>query len=227
MLKDFLALIYPRVCAACGKTLFKNENCICTYCSYHLPKTNFHKQDNNPVEKIFWGRTIIFSGASLYRFGKGEKVQQLIHKLKYKGVKEIGVELGKMYGTELKKSEKFAGVDVIIPVPLHKNKQKRRGYNQSEFFAQGLSESMSVYTDFKTLYRAHESQTQTKKSRFNRWKNVESIFQLNNPDSLKNKHVLLVDDVITTGATLEACAQTLLQVPDVKVSVATIAYANH
>jgi ComF family protein len=227
MLKDFFALIYPKICVACGKSLFKNEECICTYCHYHLPKTNFHLQNDNPIEKVFWGRINIHAASSFYSFGKGGKVQHLIHELKYKGQKNIGVTLGKLYGFDLKQSERFNTVDTIIPVPLHANKQRKRGYNQSEFFAQGLSESMSVATDFKTLYRGHESQTQTKKSRFGRWKNVESIFQLNNPEVLKNKHILLVDDVITTGATLEACAQTLLQVPDVKVSVATIAYANH
>lgn len=227
MLNDFFALIYPKVCASCGKSLFKKEYAICTNCAYHLPKTNFHLLTNNPIEKIFWGRVEIFSAASYYSFGKGGKVQHLIHELKYKGHKDVGITIGSMYGFELKKSDKFESIDTIIPVPLHPRKQKKRGYNQSEFFAEGLSKSMKVQTDFKTLFRAHESETQTKKSRFNRWKNVESIFQLKNQEALIGKHILLVDDVITTGATIEACAQTLLQAPDVKISVATIAYANH
>lgn len=227
MLNDFFALIYPKVCVACGKSLFKKEYSICTYCSYHLPKTNFHLLTNNPIEKIFWGRVEIFSAASFYNFGKGGKVQHLIHELKYKGQKDVGVTIGNLYGSELKKSKNFNSIDTIIPVPLHPKKQKKRGYNQSEFFAEGLSKSMNVQTDFKTLFRVYESETQTKKSRFNRWKNVESVFQLKNEERLKGKHILLVDDVITTGATIEACAQTLLQIPETKVSVATIAYANH
>jgi ComF family protein len=227
MLNDFVSLIFPQVCVACGKSLYKNENSICTFCSYHLPKTNFHADNDNPVAKIFWGRINIFSASAYYNFGKGGKVQHLIHQLKYRGQKNIGVTIGKFYGYDLRKSESFNTVDTIIPVPLHPKKQKKRGYNQSEFFALGLSQSMNTETDFKTLYRAFESQTQTKKSRFSRWKNVETVFQLKKQHLLEGKHILLVDDVITTGATLEACAQTLLQIPDVKISIATIAYANN
>jgi ComF family protein len=207
--------------------LFKNENSICTFCSYHLPKTNFHEDNANPIAKIFWGRAPIYSASAYYNFGKGGKVQHLVHQLKYRGQKNIGVAIGKFYGYDLRKSEAFNTVDTIIPVPLHPQKLKKRGYNQSEFFAAGLAQTMNTETDFTSLFRAFESETQTKKSRFNRWKNVETIFRLKEDHNLKGKHLLLVDDVITTGATLEACAQTLLQIPDVKVSIATIAYANN
>jgi ComF family protein len=227
MLNDFISLIFPKVCVSCGKSLYKNENIICTFCSYHLPKTNFHTDNANPIAKIFWGRINIFSATAYYNFGKGGKVQHLIHQLKYRGQKNIGVAIGKFYGYDLRKSEYFNSVEMIIPVPLHPKKQKKRGYNQSEFFALGLAESMKTQTDFTTLYRAVESETQTKKSRFNRWKNVETIFQLKENHLLEGKHILLVDDVVTTGATLEACAQTLLQIQGVKVSIATIAYSNN
>lgn len=227
MINDFISLIYPKICAACGKSLFKNEDCICTYCRFHLPKTNYHLTNENPIEKLFWGRINIYSAAAFYTFGKGGKVQQLIHQLKYKGQKDVGITVGKLYGYELKRCEKFKNIDTIIPVPLHPKKKKKRGYNQSEFFAEGLAISLKIPTDFKTLYRAKESSTQTKKSRFSRWENVESIFQLKDKERLKGKHILLVDDVITTGATLEACAQALQQIPDVKLSIATIAYANN
>ena len=227
MLHDFISLIFPHICASCGKSLYKNEHSICTHCAYHLPKTNYHLDNENPIAKIFWGRINIHSAGAFYNFGKGGKVQHLIHQLKYKGKKEIGVTLGKFYGYDLRKSASFKTIDTIIPVPLHSKKKKKRGYNQSEQFAQGLSESMKIPTDFNTLYRAMESETQTKKTRFNRWKNVETIFQLKDVKTLEGKHILLVDDVITTGATLEACANTLLQVPNVKISIATIAYANN
>ena len=227
MLKDFFALIFPQVCVACGKPLYKHEDSLCMLCAFKLPKTNFHLEKDNPIEKIFWGRVPVFSAASYYSFTKGGNVQHLIHQLKYKGQREVGVVIGEMYGDELKQSDRFNTVDVIIPVPLHKRKLKARGYNQSEAFAEGLSKSMKVPTDFETLYRALESETQTKKARFLRWKNVETIFQLKDEMALMGKHVLVVDDVITTGATAEACIQTLLKTPNVKVSIVTMAWASH
>ena len=227
MISDFIALIFPNVCASCGKSLFKNEHSICTYCSYYLPKTNFHFDSNNPVAKIFWGRVPIHSAAAFYGFNKGGKVQQIIHQLKYNGHKQIGITIGKWYGHELLYCDDFNTADTVIPVPLHPKKQKKRGYNQSDYFAEGLAESMNITADLTSLYRAYESDSQTKKSRFSRWQNVETIFKLRNAENLSGKHVLLVDDVVTTGATLEACAHTLLKVPDVKVSIATIAYAGN
>jgi ComF family protein len=227
MLSDFISLAFPHVCVSCGKCLYKKEHTICTYCAYHLPKTNFHSDADNPVAKVFWGRVTIHSAAAFYGFNKGGKVQHLIHQLKYKGKKNIGVAIGKLYGYELKNCLDFNTVNIIVPVPLHPKKLKKRGYNQSAAFAEGLAESMNIEADYKTLYREVESETQTKKSRFNRWQNVESIFQLHDTKTLEGKHILLVDDVITTGATLEACAHTLLQAPDVKVSIATIAYAEN
>ena len=180
-------------------------------------------QAENPVIKLFWGRTNIHSASSLYLFNKGSKVQHLIHQLKYKGKMEIGVSLGKYYGKELKAAPLFSTANIVIPVPLHKKKLKKRGYNQSETFAQGLAEAMNAETSGEILIRTHASTTQTKKSRFERWKNVEEIFKVTSPEKIEGKHVLLVDDVVTTGSTLEACANKILEVPGTKVSVATIA----
>ena len=227
MLNDFLSLIFPKVCAACGKSLFKSEDCICTYCMYHLPKTNFHLYPDNPVIRLFWGRTNIFSASSLYSFSKGSKVQHLIHQLKYRGKKEIGTSLGRYYGRELKVSPLFSSADIVVPVPLHSKKLKKRGYNQSETFALGLAETMEAENGNNILIRSYASQTQTKKSRFDRWKNVEEIFKVSLPEKIQGKHVLLVDDVVTTGSTLEACANKILEVPGTKVSVATIASTMH
>lgn len=227
MLKDFISLIYPNLCAACGNSLYKQEIAICTHCLYHLPKTDFYKQSENTLTKIFWGRTTIFSASSIYYFNKGTKVQNLIHELKYNGNKSVGNVVGKMHGYELLKSEYFNTVDIIIPVPLYYKKLRRRGYNQSECFAEGLSESMEKPLDTKKLIRAKTSETQTKKSRYERWQNVENIFQIIDSDSLSGKHILLADDVITTGSTVEACANTILKIPDTKVSVVSIAYAGY
>ncbi len=184
-------------------------------------------EKDNPIEKIFWGRVPLNAAASYYSFTKGGKVQHLIHQLKYKGQREVGVTIGDLYGYELKQSDNFNTVDLIIPVPLHKRKIKSRGYNQSEAFAEGLSASMNVKTDFRTLYRALDSASQTKKTRFLRWKNVETVFHVKDEITLQGKHILLVDDVITTGATLEACVHALQKIPGVKVSIATIAWASH
>ncbi len=227
MLNDFLSLIFPKVCASCGKSLFKTEESICVYCLYHLPKTDFHLYGDNPVVKLFWGRTNIHSASSLYSFSKGSKVQHLIHQLKYRGKKEIGTSLGKYYGKELKMSPMFSSANIVLPVPLHPKKLKKRGYNQSETFAQGLAESMNAENPNDVLIRTYASETQTKKSRFARWKNVEEIFTITSPEKLEGKHVLLVDDVVTTGATLEACANKILEIPDTKVSIATIASTMH
>ena len=227
MWKDFLSLIFPKVCFSCGKSLYKSEKCICVYCLSHLPKTNFHLYSDNYLMKLFWGRADIFSAASLYVFLKGGKVQHLIHQLKYRGKKEIGISIGKYYGKELKSSPFFNKADVIIPVPLHPKKFKSRGYNQSEIFAQGLSESLKIKNENNLLIRTHISETQTKKSRFARWKNVESVFKIIQPEKLQGKHILLADDVVTTGATFESCARKILEIPGTKVSVASIACAMH
>lgn len=224
---DFISLFFPVICLSCGKSLFRNEDSICTHCLYHLPRTDFHLNNDNPVAKIFWGRVQIEAATSFFTFSKRSNVQQLIHQLKYKGQKQVGVSIGNWYGHELRKSSVFPKVDLIIPVPLHKKKLKKRGYNQSACFAEGLASGMHIPTDPGILFRSSSSETQTKKSRFFRWKNVEQLFYVKNEQLLRHKHVLLVDDVVTTGATLEACAQALLKVEGVKVSIATIAFTSN
>lgn len=226
LLDDFISLIYPRICMACGNSLYKHEKIICNYCLYHLPKTYFHLEKDNPVSQKFWGRVNIESVAAYYYFSKAGKVQHLIHQLKYNKQKEIGIFVGKLYGIELKNSVLFKNTDIIVPVPLHPKKQRIRGYNQSEMFAKGLSVSMDVDINTNILYRNISSETQTKKSRYKRWENVKEIFKIKDAETLKDKNILLVDDVITTGSTLEACANALLQIPGTKVSIATMACTN-
>ncbi len=222
-----MSIIYPRTCAACGNNLLKYENLICTKCLYYLPKTNYHNEKDNPVSQLFWGRVNIENATSYYYFYKGSKFQRLIHRLKYQGQKEIGFELGKCLGAVLSFATLYDDVEIIVPVPLHPKREKKRGYNQSDWIANGMAESMKIPVDTKLLYRAIASETQTRKSRFERWENVESIFKLRDKEALKNKHIILIDDVVTTGSTLEACANTLLDVENAKVSIATLAVASY
>lgn len=222
---DFISLVFPRTCEACGNTLHKHEQYICNYCLVHLPRTDFHLHLENPVARLFWGRVRLRYATAMLYFHKGNRVQQLIHKLKYKGRQEIGVHLGRMYGQQLRQSPAFSTAEVVIPVPLHPAKQRKRGYNQSEAFARGLAQAMDIRLDTRSLIRKTATTTQTRKSRFLRWENVKEVFEVHPSESLSGKHILLVDDVITTGATLEACAQELLQCEQATVSIATIACA--
>jgi ComF family protein len=224
-ISDFISLIFPRICAACGNSLWKNEDGLCHFCEYHLPKTNFHKDPENPVTRLFWGRVNISAGAAFLYFNKGGMVQRLVHQLKYKDRKDIGIYLGAQYGRELKLAPGFHFADVIIPVPLHKKKYMKRGYNQSEQFAIGLAGSMNIPVNRHLLTRIKATDTQTRKSRFSRYQNVKEIFAVNTPQEWTGKHLILVDDVITTGATLESCVQALGVIRDVKISIACIATA--
>lgn len=224
---DFISLFFPKTCYACGNNLFTNEHILCTSCLVKLPRTNFHRDNDNPMCRVFWGRVRIESATSLYYFRKGGKVQHLIHQFKYKGHKEIGIYLGEILGADLAGSDLFKTIDRIVPIPLHEKKLRKRGFNQSEVFARGLSTAMHKDLDTHSVVRTIATSTQTKKSRYKRWENVSEIFLLRHPETLYGKHILLVDDVVTTGATMEACIQTILQAPGSRVSVASIAFAHH
>jgi ComF family protein len=224
LVNDFIALFYPNICASCSEPLVRNEHLLCTACRYELPRTNFHTDPDNEVAQIFWGRVPLEYASAHFHFKKGGRVQELLHKLKYKNQKNIGIEIGKMIGHDLESSP-FNQVDLLIPVPLHISKKRKRGYNQSECIATGISEALKKPVDTKTLQRKIANPTQTKKHRFERWTNVEGIFTLINPENIADKHILLIDDVITTGATLEACASTLLRARNVKVSILAVAKA--
>ncbi len=223
---DFISLFYPRICFACGNNLFANENFICTSCLYHLPKTNFHTDKNNPVSKVFWGRVNIESATAFYYYRKGGKVQHLLHQLKYKGHKEIGSFLGKLYGTELADFSHYNEIDAIVPVPLHPKKLRKRGFNQSEMFADGLADALHKKVITTAVERKIATSTQTKKSRYKRWENVSDIFVIKNADELEGKSILAVDDVITTGATMEAFVHCLQQIKGTRITVAAIAFAH-
>jgi ComF family protein len=224
LLKDFISLLFPDLCLACGNPLIKGEEVICIQCQVGLPRTNFHHDPVNPVIRHFWGKVPIHAGTAYYYFHKGEKVQRLIHQLKYKNRPEVGHRIGRLFGHELSTSDLYKDVDVIMPVPLHKDKQRVRGYNQSEQIAIGMAASYN--RSYSTsLKRTKHTETQTHKHRFQRYQNVDKIFSLNDAEEIYNKHVLLVDDVITTGSTLAACAEEVLKANASKVSVAAAAYA--
>lgn len=225
MLKLLINLFFPEVCYACLRFLSDNENFICTHCRHHLPVTNFHFNNSNAVKKVLYGRAIIENGTALFRFEKQGLVQQLIHGLKYKGYQNIGFTLGNWLGAELKTVQAYKNIDLVIPVPLHKSKLKKRGYNQVSKFAQQIAQALNAtYTD-QVLLKTSQSASQVNKKRWARWNNTNTLFVLNNKTKIENKHILIVDDVITTGATLEACINVLQQANNVKISIATIAIA--
>jgi ComF family protein len=209
----------------CGDKLIEQEHWICLHCLHHIPRTNFHLDRENRVAQLFYGRVQIEYATSFFYFSKGSQYQSLLHNLKYKGMKELGAEIGKHFGIDLMQSEDFSTIDVICPVPLHPSKEKKRGYNQSWWIALGISGQMQKELSDDNLKRVTATETQTRKSRFERWQNVEGIFELSNPEAFAGKHILLVDDVVTTGSTLEACAQTILSKTNARVSIATLATA--
>lgn len=218
-------LLFPRLCVVCGDKLIEQENWICLHCLHHIPRTNYHLEPVNPVAQLFYGRVKIELATSFFRFSKGSDYQKLLHNLKYKGMKEIGAEIGIQFGIDLMQSPEFSLVDVICPVPLHPDKEKKRGYNQSWWIASGIAKQMQKELSDDNLIRNTATETQTRKNRFERWQNVEGIFELSNPEAFSGKHILLIDDVVTTGSTLEACAQTIISQSGAKVSIATLATA--
>ncbi|HET8753236.1 MAG TPA: phosphoribosyltransferase family protein, partial [Salinimicrobium sp.] len=209
MFHDLLNLFYPKICYSCEAILLKNENIICTRCLHELPVTNYHLENENPTKKVFYGRVNVENATSLLLFEKKGNVQQLIHNLKYRGNEEIGTFLGIWLGNELKLLEEYKKVTAVVPVPLHKSKLKKRGYNQVEKFGQEIAKALNVpYLD-SVLVKKSATQTQTLKKRIARWGSMDETFMIEQPELLQNSHVLLVDDLVTTGATLEACSAKL------------------
>ncbi|GAF01851.1 ComF family protein [Saccharicrinis fermentans] len=225
-ISDFFQLFFPRTCPICHLALFKHEKSICTKCLRKLPRTYFHLAKHNPLDSIFWGRVDIEKVASFLLYTKGSMVKYILHSLKYKNQKELGYELGKLYGHELAKVNYFGPMDYLLPIPLHPKKLAQRGYNQSEWIARGLAEHMSAQLMIDNLYKCTFTSSQTNKGRYRRWENISNSFDIRKPSLLENKRVLLVDDVLTTGATIEACAAQLTNIKGVSVSVATLAYAT-
>lgn len=220
-------LAFPRLCSACQQRLLADEKMLCLRCEFTLPETLFqHSPQENILFEMFVGRTKIEAAVALYYFQKQGRVQNLIHELKYRGVEAVGHYLGHFLGEKLKQTSDFTTINLIVPVPLHAKKKRQRGFNQSDSFAEGMAAAMQIEWAADALVRRTDSATQTKKNLLQRWRNVSTVFAVNRPELLKNKHILLVDDVITTGSTLEACAQKILEIPNTRVSVASIAFAS-
>jgi ComF family protein len=219
-------LFFPRVCYGCGKHLAEHEREVCSSCLRNLPRTGFELVMDNFVSKMLWGRVEIEKAASLYYYRKGELLQKLLHGMKYRGNYRIGEIFGMQIGNTFSRAGFFSDIDVVIPVPLNTIKQRERGYNQSEHIAAGISASAGLPLMTNNLVRDIHTESQTHKGRFERWENVRSAFSVLRPEELQGMHVLLVDDVITTGATLEACAAALKAPGDVRVSIATVGVAD-
>ena len=222
----FSDLFFPTICYGCGNNVLAKNQLLCLRCLSSLPLTNFHLIDGNPVEKIFWGRMQVQRAASLLFFSKNSVVQSLLHELKYRGKKDVGYYCGRLMGDALKQSSLYSGVDIIVPLPLFKSKKRKRGYNQSELLAIGISEVINKPVVATAVERVVQTETQTKKNRVERWQNMNQGFLVTDAYSLNGKHILLVDDVVTTGATLEACGSALLSVPGSALSLFTFAYSS-
>lgn len=226
ILKDFFRIFYPDLCVNCENQLEKNENTICTFCRHDLPLTNFTNYSENKIAQTFYGRIIIEKANTLLFYRKKGITKKLIHELKYKGNEEIGSFFGNWLGEILKQNNEFSDINLIVPVPLHPKKRKQRGYNQVSKFGEKLSFHLKIPFIENELIRITSTKTQTFKTRLERFNNIETKFLLKNPSKFMGKHLLLIDDVITTGATLEACAKEFLNLKNCKISILTMAYTE-
>ena len=226
MFLNLIDLFFPPVCAGCNEFLPSSENVICINCRHNMPLTKHHLNPGNEAANKFYGKLPIEFVATMCYFYKKGIVQEMIHKLKYKGHEEIGTAIGHWYAEDLKNVFAIQSADEIIPVPLHRKRLRQRGYNQVTTFATALSEGLGIPLNDKLLVRNVYSKTQTKKNRFGRSQNSQAVFGVNFSEQDQNKHFLIVDDVLTTGATLESCGRALLKIPGTKLSIACIGFSN-
>ena len=222
--ESVLQLMYPHNCLGCGADSLKQKDILCSKCILQLPVTGFFSIPSNRVEKIFYGRLPIQHAAAACYFTKASLIQHIITQLKYKNNIEAGHFLGRLMGSALAVAKRFEEIDVLIPLPLHPKKEHFRGYNQAKIICEGITEIWPKPIIDKAVIRNYFTDTQTHQNRISRWQNMNGIFDIADPDILKNKHVLLVDDVITTGATLEACGLSLLDISGIRLSIASAAF---
>jgi len=225
LFSDMVHLLYPHLCTGCGSDLLHEKNLLCIKCISTLPHTGFAFHAGNPAEKIFWGRLPVSAAHSEFFFSKDSVTQQLIHEFKYKNNKAIGFYLGELIGKSLLNSNRFMTIDTLIPLPLFADRERQRGYNQAAILCEGISAITQIPVDTKSTIRQRFTKTQTRKDRTERWQNVDGSFMVKDRSALQGKHLLLVDDVVTTGATLEAFGNAIINAVDVNLSIATLALA--
>ncbi len=225
--KDIASLLFPPVCPACGKVMHEGAGFLCTACQWEMPLTGYENEADNPVARRFWGLVPVRGATAFLWFSDGSGFRRVVHTFKYGGRWSLARDMGRWFGRVLADVDAYAGVDVIVPVPLHFRKTLKRGYNQSEYIARGMSRSMEVPVETRAVARRinNPSQTQTS-THHERWENVEGIFAVRRPERLKGKHILLVDDVMTTGATIGSCAEAIARaIPEARISIAVL-YAS-
>ncbi len=227
MIKAFMQVLFPIGCIGCSKVLLEQEQHLCLNCQIELPLANFHHQVSNPLAKTFWGRVSIEQAFAFLIYKKAGLTKSIIQAIKYKGNKQLAIDLGKSYGNQIKEELKQLGVNGIIAVPLHPKRAKKRGFNQSELIVQGIAAVTQIQNISSCVKRKVHTSTQTAKSRIERWENVLDIYEIDMPllEISQHHHFLLVDDVITTGATIESLAKTLQQHTNCKISIAALAFA--
>lgn len=225
ILNHLFELFFPRLCICCEDRLIDSEKFICLNCLYKLPTTNHLQSSDNKLEVFFAGRFPFARIASFAYFTKGGSIQKIVHEIKYKNNPQLAIYIGEICGREITKSNYFGDVDLIVPIPLHKNRLKTRGYNQALMLANGISNKTNIPVDSENLIRIIDNPSQTKNSRFERWKNTEGIFGIKDKNQFQGKHILLIDDVVTTGSTLEVCAKLIIACPEARISIFTVGFA--
>ena len=220
--ESLLHLAFPHVCEGCGSDTLSADHYLCLHCLDALPTTNFFLHKDNPVEGLFWGRIPVEEGGAQFYYTKESMMQHLMQQFKYRGHKELGIYLGRLMGHALQASGRFHDVDALVPLPLHTSKERRRGYNQAALLCAGIAEVWKKPVVGNAVVRTEATESQTRKSRVERWQNMEGKFRIKDEQALSGRHVLLIDDVVTTGATLEACGQALKTAPQLRLSIATL-----
>ncbi len=226
LIESLLHLFFPHNCLGCHTDMIAPGQVLCATCFINLPETNLFEQEDNPLEHSFHGRVNIRHAAAAFYYSKDSLIQQLVYSLKYRGAKEAGEFLGTQLGMRLEQCQRFSDVDLIIPLPLNEKKLRRRGYNQAEIIARAVAEVWPKPVNTTALVRTIFTETQTKKDRQARWQTMEGVFVVADAKALEGKHILLIDDIITTGATIEACAGAINSVKGTSISLASVAWTN-
>lgn len=227
ILSDLSALFFPRICPVCGEAMGEGEELMCTRCRFEIPLTGYSGQTDNPVAEKFWGHLPLAQAGSFFFYSEKSDFRNLVHAFKYRGGWRLASGMGEWYGSALKEGGLYGDVDTIIPVPLHYLRLMRRGYNQSEYIARGISRALGIPVDTRSVRRKVNNPSQTLSQADERWENVQGIFTVRRPEALQGRHILLVDDVLTTGATIISCAGAILAAaPDARISIATLAVSK-